>query len=150
SVLAEAALTPWKKWGAILAWRIEFDEKAKKELAALDKTIAKRITAFLRSTLTGRGESVGWCVCLLPWWQLKKCAIVWPRQRLIEHCKELLLGILPALDFGQDQRADENLPSSICLAILTCFNRSPAGLDHFLSSFCFFELLLQPFDPLIQ
>ena len=30
-----------------MAWRIEFDDKAKKELAALDKTIAKRITAFL-------------------------------------------------------------------------------------------------------
>jgi len=32
----------------ILAWLIEFDAKAKKELASLDKTIAKRITAFLR------------------------------------------------------------------------------------------------------
>jgi mRNA interferase RelE/StbE len=31
-----------------LAWRIEFDDKAKKDLAALDKSVAKRITAFLR------------------------------------------------------------------------------------------------------
>jgi mRNA interferase RelE/StbE len=31
-----------------LAWRIEIDDKAKKDLAALDKAIAKRITAFLR------------------------------------------------------------------------------------------------------
>lgn len=32
----------------ILAWRIEFDEAAKKELARLDKPTARRITAFLR------------------------------------------------------------------------------------------------------
>ena len=31
----------------ILAWLIEFDDKAKKELASLDKVVAKRITAFL-------------------------------------------------------------------------------------------------------
>ena len=31
-----------------MAWRIEFDDKAKKDLAALDKSVAKRITAFLR------------------------------------------------------------------------------------------------------
>ncbi|MDD4966961.1 type II toxin-antitoxin system RelE/ParE family toxin [Halothiobacillus sp.] len=31
-----------------MAWLIEIDAKAKKELASLDKTIAKRITAFLR------------------------------------------------------------------------------------------------------
>ncbi len=31
-----------------MAWRIEFDDKAKKELAALDKAVAKRITTFLR------------------------------------------------------------------------------------------------------
>lgn len=31
-----------------MAWQIEFDDKAKKDLAALDKAIAKRITAFLR------------------------------------------------------------------------------------------------------
>jgi mRNA interferase RelE/StbE len=37
-----------KKWSAILAWRIEIDDKAKKDLAGLDKTQAKRITAFLR------------------------------------------------------------------------------------------------------
>lgn len=34
-----------------MAWRIEFDDKAKKELAALDKAIAKRITSFLRERI---------------------------------------------------------------------------------------------------
>ena len=36
-----------------MAWRIEFDDKAKKDLAALDKTVAKRITAFLRERVAG-------------------------------------------------------------------------------------------------
>ena len=36
-----------------MAWRIEFDHKAKKDLAALDKTVAKRITAFLRERVSG-------------------------------------------------------------------------------------------------
>lgn len=31
-----------------MAWRIEFDDKARKELAALDKSVALRIIAFLR------------------------------------------------------------------------------------------------------
>ena len=31
-----------------MAWRIEIDDKAKRDLADLDKTQAKRITAFLR------------------------------------------------------------------------------------------------------
>ena len=31
-----------------MAWRIEIDDKAKKDLAGLDKTQAKRITTFLR------------------------------------------------------------------------------------------------------
>lgn len=31
-----------------MAWQIEFDEKAKKYLATLDKPIAKRIITFLR------------------------------------------------------------------------------------------------------
>jgi mRNA interferase RelE/StbE len=35
-----------------LAWRIEIDDKAKKDLAALDKTQAKRITAFLRERVS--------------------------------------------------------------------------------------------------
>ena len=36
-----------------MAWRIEIDDKAKKDLAALDKTQAKRITAFLRERVAG-------------------------------------------------------------------------------------------------
>ena len=35
-------------WSAILVWRIEFDEAALKELAKLDKPVARRILAFLR------------------------------------------------------------------------------------------------------
>ncbi|MDD5323217.1 MAG: type II toxin-antitoxin system RelE/ParE family toxin [Methylococcales bacterium] len=31
-----------------MAWRIEFDDAAKKDLAKLDKQIARRITTFLR------------------------------------------------------------------------------------------------------
>jgi mRNA interferase RelE/StbE len=34
-----------------LAWRIELDDGAKKDLAKLDKQVAKRITAFLRDRL---------------------------------------------------------------------------------------------------
>lgn len=32
----------------ILAWKIEFEDRAKKELQALDKPVAKRITKFLK------------------------------------------------------------------------------------------------------
>lgn len=35
-----------------MAWRIEFDDNAKKDLAALDKAIAMRITAFLRERVS--------------------------------------------------------------------------------------------------
>lgn len=35
-----------------MAWLIEFDDKAKKDLAGLDKAIAKRITAFLRERIS--------------------------------------------------------------------------------------------------
>ncbi len=35
-----------------MAWQIEFGEKAKKDLGALDKAIAKRITTFLRERVT--------------------------------------------------------------------------------------------------
>jgi mRNA interferase RelE/StbE len=31
-----------------LAWRIDFDEEAVKELAKLDKPVARRVTTFLR------------------------------------------------------------------------------------------------------
>jgi mRNA interferase RelE/StbE len=34
-----------------LAWRIELDDAAKKDLAKLDKPVAKRITAFIRERL---------------------------------------------------------------------------------------------------
>ena len=35
-------------WSAALAWRIEFEDAALKELAKLDKPVARRILAFLR------------------------------------------------------------------------------------------------------
>ncbi len=35
-----------------MAWRIEFDELAKKDLAKLDKQIAKRITTFLHQRVS--------------------------------------------------------------------------------------------------
>lgn len=34
-----------------MAWRIEFDDAAKKDLAKLDKQVARRITTFLRERL---------------------------------------------------------------------------------------------------
>lgn len=42
-----------------MAWRIEFDDKAKKDLAALDKPIAKRITVFLRERLSALEDPRG-------------------------------------------------------------------------------------------
>lgn len=36
----------------ILAWQIEFDELAIKQLAKMDKPIAKRITTFLRERVS--------------------------------------------------------------------------------------------------
>ncbi|TSE36441.1 type II toxin-antitoxin system RelE family toxin [Tepidimonas charontis] len=44
-----------------MAWRIEFDEKAKKDLAALDRTVAKRITAFLRERVAGLDDPRSIC-----------------------------------------------------------------------------------------
>lgn len=35
-------------WSAVLAWQIEFEDGALKELAKLDKPVARRILAFLR------------------------------------------------------------------------------------------------------
>jgi len=35
-----------------LAWLIKFDDKAKKDLSALDKAMAKRITAYLRDRVS--------------------------------------------------------------------------------------------------
>mgnify|MGYP003609436605 CR=1 FL=1 len=36
-------------WSAILAWRIEFEDAALKELAKLDKPVARHSLAFLRA-----------------------------------------------------------------------------------------------------
>lgn len=35
-----------------MAWRIDFDDSAKKDLAALDKPVAKRIAKFLRDRVS--------------------------------------------------------------------------------------------------
>lgn len=39
-----------------MAWRIEFEEQAKKDLAALDKVVATRITNFLRERVSARDD----------------------------------------------------------------------------------------------
>ena len=39
------------RWSASLAWRIEFEDAAKKELSRLDQQAARRIIAFLRDRL---------------------------------------------------------------------------------------------------
>lgn len=48
-------------WSAALAWRIEFEEAALKELAKLDKPVARRILAFLRERVAALDDprSVG-------------------------------------------------------------------------------------------
>lgn len=35
-----------------MAWKIEFDKKAKKELSDLDKSVEKRITSFLKNRIS--------------------------------------------------------------------------------------------------
>ena len=42
-----------------MTWQIEFDEKAKKYLATLDKPIAKRITTFLRERVANLDDPRG-------------------------------------------------------------------------------------------
>ena len=51
--LAEAA-TPflWKTWSASLAWQIEFDPDALKDLRKLDKPIQIRLVGFLRTRVS--------------------------------------------------------------------------------------------------
>jgi mRNA interferase RelE/StbE len=39
-------------WSAALVWRIEFEDAAVKELAKLDKPVARRILAFLRERVS--------------------------------------------------------------------------------------------------
>jgi mRNA interferase RelE/StbE len=39
-----------------LVWRIEFDAAAKKDLAKLDKPVAKRIVSFLRDRIAPAGD----------------------------------------------------------------------------------------------
>ena len=38
-------------WSAILAWKVELTDTAKKQLARLDKTQAQRITKYLRRVM---------------------------------------------------------------------------------------------------
>mgnify|MGYP001810113284 CR=1 FL=1 len=38
-------------WSVTLAWRIEFEEGARRDLAKLDKSVAKRVVSFLRERL---------------------------------------------------------------------------------------------------
>lgn len=48
-------------WSAALAWQIEFEDAALKELAKLDKPVARRILAFLRERVAALDDprSVG-------------------------------------------------------------------------------------------
>lgn len=48
-------------WSAALAWRVEFEDAALKELAKLDKPVARRILAFLRERVAALDDprSVG-------------------------------------------------------------------------------------------
>jgi mRNA interferase RelE/StbE len=48
-------------WSAALAWRVEFEDAALKELAKLDKPVARRILAFLRERIAALDDprSVG-------------------------------------------------------------------------------------------
>lgn len=48
-------------WSAVLAWRIEFEEAAVKELARLDKPVARRILTFMRERVAALDDprSVG-------------------------------------------------------------------------------------------
>ena len=39
-------------WSAALAWRVEFEDAALKELTKLDKPVARRILAFLRERVS--------------------------------------------------------------------------------------------------
>ena len=43
--------TRWRRWNASLAWRIEFDAGALKDLRGLDRQVARRITLFLGERL---------------------------------------------------------------------------------------------------
>jgi mRNA interferase RelE/StbE len=44
---ARSRSTPWRRWRLDLAWRIEVSETAEKQLAKLDKPVAKRLRTFL-------------------------------------------------------------------------------------------------------
>ena len=41
-------------WSVALAWQIEFEDAALKELAKLDKPVARRIVTFLRERVAER------------------------------------------------------------------------------------------------
>lgn len=49
--MAVARLTAWKRWCATLAWKVELDEGAKRDLGKLDKPVAQRIVTFLTKRL---------------------------------------------------------------------------------------------------
>ena len=42
-----------------MAWQVEFEEAALKDLAKLDKQVARRIIAFLRERVSNDPRSVG-------------------------------------------------------------------------------------------
>ena len=48
-----------KKWCRSLVWKIEFDPRARDELARLDKPIARRIARFFSSRVLEDPRSIG-------------------------------------------------------------------------------------------
>jgi mRNA interferase RelE/StbE len=47
------------KWSASLAWRIEFDQGALKDLKKLDRGVAARITSFLKTRVADSPDPRG-------------------------------------------------------------------------------------------
>jgi mRNA interferase RelE/StbE len=59
--MARARRSLWLQWRQNLAWQIEFDESAKKELTKLDRQVARRLIEFLKDRILSRKDprSVG-------------------------------------------------------------------------------------------
>jgi len=76
-----------------LAWRIEFDDKARKDLASLDSVVAKRILAFLRERISALDDprSIGDAL------KGSKLGIFWKYRvgdyRIIAHIEDAVLRV---------------------------------------------------------
>ncbi|HRF54604.1 MAG TPA: type II toxin-antitoxin system RelE/ParE family toxin [Aquimonas sp.] len=76
-----------------MAWRIEFDDKARKDLASLDSVVAKRILAFLRERISALDDprSIGDAL------KGSKLGIFWKYRvgdyRIIAHIEDAVLRV---------------------------------------------------------